>query len=84
VNQLISLLNVTLVIVVIIIGAVKFDKANWDNFFGPGVAWKGFSGVLTGTILLFPRIAISYLISSILKTFFQIFSLYYSFVLTFS
>lgn len=43
-----SALNLTLILAVIIIGAVKFDKQNWDNFFGPGIPWKGFSGMLTG------------------------------------
>lgn len=51
-NQIMSILNVTLITAVIIIGALKFDKNNWDNYFGPGMPWKGLPGMLTGEAVL--------------------------------
>ena len=51
-NLFISVVNVTIIVFIIILGAVYWDKSNWDNFFGPGESWHGFGGVMSGVFLI--------------------------------
>eukprot|EP01127_Copromyxa_protea_P020573 TRINITY_DN6901_c0_g1_i1.p1 TRINITY_DN6901_c0_g1~~TRINITY_DN6901_c0_g1_i1.p1 ORF type:complete len:468 (-),score=70.21 TRINITY_DN6901_c0_g1_i1:176-1579(-) len=53
VNVIMSVLNISLVISIIIIGSVYWDSRNWYNFIGEGVSWSGFPGMLKGASIVF-------------------------------
>lgn len=47
-NLIMSVINIIIIIFVIVLGSFLWKADNWNNFFGPGESWKGFTGVLSG------------------------------------